>query len=208
MQFPKKFFVTGTDTGIGKTVVSAILCQGLKASYWKPIQSGAEDMTDTEWVKKHTSLPDSHFFPEKYCLQKPLSPHAAASIENVTIDLDDLILPNSENFPHFIIEGCGGLLVPLNANGDYIVDLIDKWHLPVIVVSRSCLGTINHTLMTLSILRDYKLEILGVVLNGPKNMSNRLAIEKYGKVKVIGEIEHQGLIDSDTLQYLFKRIIL
>lgn len=205
--FPKHFFITGTDTEVGKSIVSAILTLGLKAAYWKPIQSGLETETDTQLVQRLTKLPKHHFFPESYRLHSPLSPHAAAKIDNTSIMIDHLTLPNSHAFSHLIVEGCGGVMVPLNEKGEFIADLIARWKMPTLVVSRSTLGTINHTLLTLKQLREFNIPIIGVILNGPKNPLNRDAIEKFGNVRVVGEIDFQTKLCPKTLKNLFSQII-
>ncbi len=185
--FPPAFFVTGTDTDVGKTVVSALLTLGLGAAYWKPIQSGLTPPTDTEFVRQITGLDASHFLPERYRLSQPLSPHAAAAIDGLSLQLSDFQRPASDK-PHLIVEGAGGLMVPINAQ-DYIIDLIKTLDLPVLLVARSTLGTINHTLLSLAQLRCAGIPILGVVLNGPRNPGNRDAIATYGQVSILGELE-------------------
>ena len=186
-KLPSEIFVTGTDTGIGKTVVSALLTAGLSATYWKPIQSGLKEETDTQFVKRVTGLPTDYFVQERYRLQEPLSPHASAEIDGVSISLSDFRIPKYET-EHLIVEGAGGLMVPIN-DETMIIDLIEYLDLPVLMVARSELGTLNHTFLSLEALRSRGVPIIGVIMNGPKNESNRKAIEKYGKVKVIGEIE-------------------
>lgn len=201
--FPKQLFITGTDTGIGKTVVSAILMAGLNGVYWKPVQSGLDDITDTEWIKQKTALPDSHFRPETYRLTRPLSPHTAAAHDGITIDMDAFEIPETEPSDTLIIEGAGGIMVPLN-NRHFMLDLIKKIVAPVILVSRSSLGTINHTLLSLECLKHWGLKVLGVVMNGQKNPSNREAIERYGKVKILAEIETIPMINRKSLQKTFE----
>lgn len=199
--FPKSFFIIGTDTEVGKTVVSAILVAGLSAAYWKPIQTGAEEATDTQWLRNATSLPDFYFIPEAYRLSKPLSPHAAAQIDGVRIDLDSVCLPQAHQFPHLIVEGAGGVMAPINDH-QYMVDIIKWLNLPVLLVARSTLGTINHTLLSLECLVQKGIEVIGVVMNGPKNRINREAIEYYGQVRVcaevetISEISHKSLVEA------------
>ena len=205
ISLPKQFFVTGTDTDVGKTVISAMLTLGLNASYWKPIQSGTTPCTDTQWVKKMTQLPESHFFSESYCLSQPLSPHASAMLDNVRIDLDKIVMPTLANdSSHLVVEGAGGILVPLNEN-DLVIDLIKKLNIPVLVVCRSGLGTINHTILTLQHLRMHAIPILGVVMNGPKNEGNRKAITHYGQVNVLAEIEPIQDMSALTLLQAFKK---
>lgn len=200
--FPRQVFVTGTDTGVGKTVVSAILMAGLKGTYWKPIQSGTQESRDTDWVRRVTALPDFHFIPETYRLKHPLSPHASAASEGIRIDLEEFPIPKTSN--HLVVEGAGGIMVPLNEK-HFMLDLMKKLNFPVLLVARTELGTINHTLLSLEQLRRHNLSVLGVVLNGPGNRSNRRAIEYYGKVNVIAEIGPLGTLDPLTLRQAFKR---
>lgn len=181
MEFPDCFFVTGTDTEVGKTVVSAVLAAGLKAGYWKPVQAGLEPATDTNRVKRWTRLPERHFYPEQYRLREPMSPHAASEIEDIDIRLESFGLPAATQ-KHLIVEGAGGLRVPLNRS-QYMTDLILHLDLAVILVARSGLGTINHTLLSLEHLRANEIPVLGVVLNGPRNLSNEDAIQHFGQVK-------------------------
>lgn len=201
--FPSRFFITGTDTDVGKTIISAILTKGLDAFYWKPIQSGLEEETDTEIVKRLSGLSDNHFLPETYRLKAPLSPHASSRLENTRIDLDRFRLPEIKSKTPLIVEGAGGILVPLNET-DLMIDLMKKLTIPVLIVSRSTLGTINHTLLSIRILRENGLDILGVVMNGPKNTSNREAIEHYGNVRVIAEIDTMENLNETTLAAVFK----
>lgn len=203
--FPERFFVTGTDTNVGKTVVSALLTLGLQATYWKPIQSGLEPITDTEFVRSATGLDSSFFMPERFRLTQPLSPHAAAAIDDVQIHLADFQLPRSLPTSHLIVEGAGGLMVPLNSQ-DLIIDLIKHLNLPVCLVARSSLGTINHTLLSLAQLQRAEIPVLGVILNGEKNLSNREAIAHYGKVPILGELEPLKDINPATLKAAFTQM--
>ncbi|NJR38489.1 MAG: dethiobiotin synthase [Leptolyngbyaceae cyanobacterium CSU_1_4] len=204
MTFPPKFFITGTDTNIGKTVVSALLTLGLGYAYWKPVQSGLIPITDTEFIRSATGLDSSYFIPERYCLTQPLSPHAAAKIDGVEIILSDFQLPETDK-PGLIVEGAGGLMVPLN-DQDLMIDLIRSLNLPVCLVTRSTLGTINHTLMSIAILRHAKIPILGVIINGQKNQSNREAIAHYGKVPILAELEPLTTITPETLKTAFQQL--
>lgn len=201
-KFPQAFFVTGTDTGIGKTVISAILVKGLGATYWKPVQSGLKEETDTEAVKRLTGLSKQHFKPEAYRLTEPLSPHASAAIDDVEITMENFRLPEY-NTNHLIVEGAGGVLVPLN-RGKMIIDLVARLKLPALVVARSQLGTLNHTFLTLQALRSRNIPVFGVVMNGPRNESNRKAIEYYGKISVLAEIEPITEMNPRKLGYIFK----
>lgn len=197
-------FVTGTDTNVGKTIVSAMLMLGLKARYWKPIQSGIQETTDSQWIQSATGLPNNHFLSERFKLSQPLSPHAAAKIDGVKIELDAFELPDFDSSSPLIVEGAGGLMVPLNSKC-LIIDLIDKLQIPVLLVARSTLGTINHTLLSLAQLRQRGIPILGVVMNGPHNPSNREAIEHYGQVSVLGELGILPQLDRDTLLAAFHQ---
>ncbi|NJL22730.1 MAG: dethiobiotin synthase [Leptolyngbyaceae cyanobacterium SM1_3_5] len=203
-EFPKQFFVTGTDTNVGKTVISAMLTIGLGAAYWKPIQSGLEGITDTEFVRRVTQLDNSHFIPERFCLTQPLSPHAAAAIDHTEISLTDFHLPTTDK-SHLIVEGAGGLMVPLN-DRDLIIDLIRWLNLPVCLVARSSLGTINHTLLSIAQLRRSQIPILGILLNGNPNPSNRAAIAHYGQVPILGEVDRLESIDPLTLKTAFHQL--
>lgn len=206
-KFPNRLFVSGTDTEVGKTIVSAMLMAGLKGVYWKPVQSGLGDITDTEWIKETTELPDTHFLPETYRLTRPLSPHAAAAHDGIQIELDAFKIPETKPTGTLVIEGAGGLMVPLN-NRHYMADLIKKTNAPVILVTRSSLGTINHTLLSLEYLKQKKINVFGVVMNGDKNQANRDAIEKYGKIKVLAEIEPMPIINKKSLKKSFERCFI
>jgi dethiobiotin synthetase len=199
---PKALFVTGTDTNVGKTLVSALLTLGSKGKYWKPIQTGSD--IDSVWIKGATELSDDHIFPETYKLTEPLSPHAAAEIDGVTIATSDINLPEHSNGDLLIVEGAGGLLVPINKH-DFMADIIKRLDLPVVLVARSGLGTINHTLLSLRLIRELKIPLLGVVLNGERNRGNKAAIEKYGRIEVIAEIEPLASLDRAALQETFNR---
>lgn len=174
-------FVTGTDTGVGKTLVSAWLVHHWRAAYWKPVQSGPE--TDCGTVKD--LVPQAEIIPSRYVLSQALSPHLAARWDGTTIDLDQIVMPEIKG--PLVIEGAGGVLVPLN-DGRLIIDLMAKLGTPALIVVRSGLGTINHTLLTLQALRSRAIPIVGVVMNGPPDSGNRTAIEHYGGVAVLAEI--------------------
>jgi dethiobiotin synthase len=184
---PKQFFITGTDTGVGKTVVSALLCAVTSALYWKPIQTGAKSETDRCAVMRYAGLPPERTVPETYCFDPPVSPHLAASWAGVHIDLDRLRLRSEWEEKELVVEGAGGVLVPLNDN-QYMADLMRGLGLPVLLACRSGLGTINHTLLSLAALRERGVEVHGVVMVGPENEDNRNAIEKYGGVQVLGTL--------------------
>jgi len=192
-----KFFVTGIGTDVGKTIVSAILTEALQADYWKPIQSGDLDNTDTDKVKKLVSNPISVFHPSSYCLQTPASPHYAAELDGVTIDIMKIKEPKTKN--HLVIEGAGGIYVPLNTQHT-ILDLIQPDY-KVIVISRHYLGSINHTLMTLEVLKNKGLEVCGVVFNGQENpASEKIILQKTG-VRMLGRIEPEPYFDQNVVRY-------
>ncbi len=199
---PDRIFITGTDTGVGKTLVSAIITAGRNGVYWKPVQSGLEDITDTGWVRSVTCLSDDHFLEESYRLKAPLSPHESAMLDSIIIEPEKLDLPCCE--ASLVVEGAGGVMVPLNG-GFLMIDLMKRLGLPVLVVARSGLGTINHTLLTLNLLRQYDLEIAGVVMNGVVNNSNREVVERLGQVRVVAEIEPLDVINRQKLLEIYAR---
>ncbi|MBF0307470.1 MAG: dethiobiotin synthase [Alphaproteobacteria bacterium] len=180
-------FVTGTDTGIGKTLVSAWLARGWGAEYWKPIQTGIAEGLDADTVAR---LAGVRVHPGRWLLRAPLSPHLAARRDGVTITLDDFALPRTDR--PLVVEGAGGVLVPLDDAGTMMAGLIARLGLPVVVVARGGLGTINHTLLTLEALRARGLEPAGVVLNGPLGDGNLSAVETFGRVRVLGAIPPLG----------------
>ena len=198
---PDRLFVTGTDTGVGKSLVAAALTIGLEADYWKPVQTGCSATTDSSWVRRVLNLPPGRIHPEAYRFDPPLSPHAAAAMAGATISLEKISLPQGGQ--PLIVEGAGGVLVPLNRE-QTMVDLMLKLELPVLLVARSSLGTINHTLLSVAQLRQAGLESIGVVMNGPRNSSNRDAIEHYGRLPVVAEIEPLQTVDGAGLLRLFR----
>ena len=189
------FFLTGTDTEVGKTVICAWLMVHYQYHYWKPIQSGMNS-PDTKAIQKITGFDNSFFLPPAYELQQPLSPHESAKRDGIKIELANFLLPRQET--KVIIEGAGGILVPINEK-HFIVDIIKKLKLPILLVARSGLGTINHTLLTVSELKKRNLPLLGIILNGKRNQSNREAIEKYSGVSVVSELEPLKTLDKKTL---------
>ena len=190
------FFVTGTDTGVGKTVVSAWLVGQLDGYYWKPVQAGTCPETDSDIVRRLAGIPPERILPEAYILSEPIAPHEAARREGVTIDLAKLLPPDC-NRP-LVVEGAGGLMVPLTDDA-YVIDLATEQHLPVVLVARSTLGTINHTLLSLEATRRRGLPLASVVISGPETPHNRAAIERYGRVRVIAEIPRLDPLTSASL---------
>lgn len=196
----KGFFVTGTDTEIGKTLVSLGLCLHFKADYWKPIQTG--EPGDSDFIRKF--LPKHRIHPEAYKFKQALSPNQASKRENIKIDLKKISIPQS---PCLIVEGIGGIYVPLN-DKERVTDLIKLVNFPLILVAKSGLGTLNHSLLTLEALKSQNFKIAGVVLSGPKNKENKRDIEKWSHVPVILEIPPLNSITDSNLIHLFKKISL
>lgn len=157
----------------------------LDGCYWKPVQAGREPETDAETVRRLTGLPPERFLEEAYILEQALSPHEAAKREGATISLDRIELPEAA-WP-IVVEGAGGLMVPLNDEA-FVIDIIASIGLPVILVARSTLGTINHTLLSLEALRSRNLTVAGVIVNGPNSPHNREAIETFGRAPIIVEL--------------------
>ena len=200
---PAKFFISGSDTDVGKTLVSAILALGLKANYWKPVQAGSDPSTDSDWLKS-LGVSKKQIVPEKFKLTHPLSPHRAAELDGVEISLDDFSLPAiTPPAKHLIVEGAGGLLVPLNKK-DLVIDLIVHLNLPLLLVCRSGLGTINHTLLSIEAIRSRKIRLLGVVMNGMENPANREAIEHFGQTKVLAQVPVLEDVSNQSLLNCFK----
>ena len=190
------FFVTGTDTDVGKTVVSAWLLAHLDACYWKPVQAGAEPETDSATVRRLAEVEADRIVPEAYLLSEPIAPHEAAQRTGIAIDMAKLVPPPCDR--PLVVEGAGGLMVPLTDEA-YVVDLATELHLPLILVTRSTIGTINHTLLSLEAIRRRGLPLAGVVINGPETPHNRAAIERYGQVEVIAEIPWLETVSRSTL---------
>jgi dethiobiotin synthetase len=195
----KDIFVTGIGTDIGKTVVAAILTEALQADYWKPVQSGSVDLTDSQRVKSLVSNKKTVFHPEAYLLEAPLSPHAAAALEGKNIILENIGLPQTAN--RLVVEGAGGLFVPLN-DRHLIVDLIGHLQLPVVVVSANYLGSINHTLLTLEALRSRGIPVAGLIFNGPPNPASEDYILQYSGVpKLLSVLPEETLNPAVIRKY-------
>lgn len=193
------YFITGIGTDIGKTVVSAILTEALEADYWKPIQAGDLEHTDSFKVKDLISNSTSKIHPETYRLNQPMSPHAAAKLDNIIIDLDKIMVPKTTN--NLIIEGAGGLMVPLNEK-ELVIDLIKKLDIEVVLVLQNYLGSINHTLLSLESLKVRNLKVKGIVFNGKPNLETENYILNYSGVKCLGRInEHQQITKEVVLSY-------
>jgi dethiobiotin synthase len=193
------FFVTGTDTNVGKTVVAAWLVARLGANYWKPVQAGNHPETDSEIVGRLTEVAADRILPEAYVLPEPIAPHEAARRAGIAIDMQKLVPPVSER--PLVVEGAGGLMVPLTDTA-LVIDLADQLELPVILVARSTLGTINHTLLSIEAIRRRGIPLAGVVVNGPETPHNRAAIERYGQVEIIAEIPWLDQVTPATLRVI------
>ncbi|MDY0780629.1 dethiobiotin synthase [Tenacibaculum sp. IB213877] len=191
----QKYFITGISTEVGKTIASAIITEALEADYWKPIQSGDLDYSDTHKVQKLISNKKSVFYPNSYALQTPMSPHASAEIDGTQIELKNIKEPKTKN--HLVIEGAGGLLVPLN-DTNTILDVI-KPDYKVIVVSRHYLGSINHTLLTINLLKEKGFDV-SLVFSGNEHPTTESIIKKMTDVPVIGRIEEEPYFDQNVIK--------
>ena len=189
------YFITGSSTDVGKTIASAIITEALEADYWKPVQAGELDNCDTKKVEKLVSNSKSKFHPNAYALKTPMSPHAAAEIDNVSIDIKKFKSPKTNN--HLVIEGAGGLLVPLN-NKNTVFDLI-KSDYKIIVVSRHYLGSINHTLLTINTLKEKGFNV-ALIYSGDEYKSSEIIIEKMTGVRVIGRINDEPYFDKNVVK--------
>lgn len=189
-----RYFITGIDTDSGKTFVSAIFCEALKADYWKPVQAGLPRDADT--VKKLITNKQTRIHPEKFLLNMPASPHASAKADGVHIALDDFKMPDTNNT--LIIEGAGGCLVPLNDN-QFVIDLIKALNTEVVLVADLYLGSINHTLLTLEALRNRNISLKGIVFNGDANPESERIILKHAKTPCLLRINKENVIDNATV---------
>ena len=193
--------VTGTDTGIGKTVVSAMLTLALDGDYWKPVQSGLIGATDSEIVAQ-LGIPRDRIIPEAYRLRQPLSPHRAAELDGVQIDAEALELPHIAANRVLIVEGAGGVLVPLSRTVLQI-ELFARWRAPVIIVARTALGTINHTLLTIEALKRRAMTICGIVFTGEENTDTIRSIAEFGEVKILGRLPKLERLNGQALRDAF-----
>jgi dethiobiotin synthetase len=195
-----RIVVTGTDTGIGKTVFSAALAGALDGLYWKPIQAGLDDETDSQTVLRLSGLSPERILPEAYRLQTPASPHLAAEIDGVTIEHQGLLVP--EKGRPLVIEGAGGLLVPLTRSVTYL-DLMARWRVPVVLCARTTLGTINHSLLSIEVLRARGVAIFGIAFIGEANVESERIITVMGKVRRLGRLPHVAPLTGATLRQAF-----
>ena len=201
---PNRFFITGTDTNVGKTVVSALLCAALGAIYWKPIQTGTREGSDRATVMRIAQMPKNRTLPEAYRFAPPVSPHLAARLAEARIELRKIKLPQIADSENLIVEGAGGALVPINSR-QLMTDLMAYLNLPVLLVARTSLGTINHTLLSIAALRAARLDLRGVVMVGKENRENRAAIEHYGEIEIVGAVPPLAKVNRATLVRIFRK---
>jgi len=197
----KYFVVTGTDTGIGKTVFAAALTEALAACYWKPIQSGLDEETDSETVRRLAGLPPERILPEAWRLNTPASPHLSAAIDQVTIDPGALVPPDVDT--PLVIEGAGGLLVPLTRR-DTFADVFARWQIPAVLCARTGLGTINHTLLSLDAMRQRRIPVLGVAFIGDAQVDTEQIIVELGRVRRLGRLPRLDPLTPATLRQAFR----
>ena len=198
----KKYFVTGIDTDAGKTIASAILVEKLKADYWKPIQAG--EPTDSDAIRSLVST-DRTIHPEGIVLKAPMSPHAAAKLEDIDLRANQLSVPETEN--NLIIEGAGGLMVPIN-DDEFVIDLAKQFDVEVILVSRNYLGSINHTMLSITYLKQNGFKIAGIIFNDTPNPETERFILQYSQLPCLGRIDPLTEINPSTIQSQLKNIDL
>jgi dethiobiotin synthetase len=192
--------VTGTDTGIGKTVFAAALSGALDGYYWKPIQSGLAEETDSEAVRRLSGLAAERILPERYRLRTPASPHLAARIDGVEIDTERLALPATTR--PLLIEGAGGLLVPLTREVTYI-DVMARWRAPLVLCARTTLGTINHTLLSIEAIRARDIPLLGIAFLGDENPDSEAIIAAMGRTRRLGRLPPLAPLNAGSLKAAF-----
>jgi dethiobiotin synthetase len=198
----KGYIVSGTDTGIGKTTVAAMLLLALDAVYWKPIQSGTQDGTDSGRVRALTQLPADRLLPERYVLSWPLSPHRAAELDGIAIAIESLTVPAAEQT--LVIEGAGGLMVPITRRLLQI-DLFAKWDMPLILCARTALGTINHTLLSIEALHSRRMRLHGLIFVGDDNPDNMRTIAEISRARILGRLPWLESLDRAALSQAFAR---
>ena len=196
-----KLFITGIGTNVGKTIASAIITQALEADYWKPIQAGEVDFGDKHKVQSLVENKKSKIWDNSYILQTPASPHYAAEVDGISIDLAQIKEPKTKN--HLVIEGAGGILVPINET-QTVLDLVQPDY-QVVVVSRHYLGSINHTLLTVEALRNRKLKIAGIIFSGDENTATESIILKTTQLSMLGRIEEEPYFDANVIAYYAEK---
>ncbi len=198
-----QFVICGTDTDIGKTLISSFFVRGLNSFYWKPIQSGIDSETDSQAVERFSKVKKTKIIKEAYIFREPVSPHWAAELDQKVINFQLLNLPTVDGA--LIIETAGGLMVPITRNFLQI-DLIKKWDVPVILVCKSGLGTLNHTLLSIEALNKRKIKILGIVINGKKHLDNPKTLKEFSNLPIIAEFPYIQKIDSNNLDILWEEL--
>ncbi|MGH1386514.1 dethiobiotin synthase [Kordia sp.] len=191
----KKIFITGISTEVGKTVASAIIVEALQADYWKPIQAGDLDNSDSHKIERYISNTKTKIHPNSYALNTPMSPHASAEIDNITIDLAKIKEPMTDN--HLVIEGAGGILVPLNDENTILDVIKPEYH--VVVVSRHYLGSINHTLLTVNLLKEKGFNV-SIIFSGKEHVTTETIIKKMTNVPVLGRIDEEPYFDQNVIR--------
>ena len=198
------FFISGIGTEVGKTVASAVLVKALEANYWKPVQAGDLENSDTHKIQRWAAHESLHLFPEQFRLNTPASPHYAAAIDGIDIQLDDFNCPETKGRP-LIIEGAGGLMVPLN-DQDCMIDLIARLKFPLILVSRHYLGSINHSLLSIETIKRRNIPLAGIIFNGASNLPTEEIIVRQTGVKVLGHIYPMDEITPDEIALQATRL--
>ena len=198
-----KFIICGTDTDVGKTLISAFFVRGLQSFYWKPLQSGTETETDSQSILRLSGITKDKVLKEAYIFNKPVSPHWAAEIDGKKIEKNSLDIPSIDD--SLVIETAGGLMVPITRNFLQI-DQIKKWDLPVIIVCRSSLGTLNHTLLTIEALKKRNIKILGLIINGEKHLDNPKTLKEFSKLPIIAEFPRLNKVDKNILDRLWQEL--
>jgi len=192
----RKIFITGIGTGVGKTIVSAIVTEALQADYWKPLQTGYGEGKDSDTIRNLISNKKTIIHPEAYCLAKPASPFAAAEEEGIKIEIKNIVLPKTDNI--LVIEGAGGLMVPINED-ELMIDMIEQWDAEVILVSQNYLGSINHTMLSCMALADRNLKVLGIAYNGEDNLMAERSILSFCDYPVIGRIKPENIFTPEKI---------
>lgn len=192
----KRIFVTGIGTDVGKTVASAIICEALHADYWKPVQTGSYFSTDSDKLKKYLTNTKTQVHPESFVLKQYMSPHAAAELEGKRIELSEINVPETNNT--LVIEGAGGIMVPLNET-EFIVDIIVKTKSEVVLVIQNYLGSINHSLLSIDALKFRNIPVMGVIFNGPPHKLSEDIILNYSGLKCLGRIQKEQVINREVV---------
>lgn len=201
----RKIFISGIGTGIGKTLIAALLTEKLKADYWKPVQAGNLDDSDTDFVKRLVANTQSVFHPERFRLTAPMSPHAAAEIDGVEIKLNDFKIPETNN--NLIIEGAGGLLVPLS-NELFVIDLITYLNAEVVLVSQNYLGSINHTLLSAEALKSRNINVTGIIFNGETYPQGEQIILQRTGLRCLARVPQMNDISRESIKLLAEKLEL